>query len=267
MRVRCLFGLAVAVGAAASANALTFQCRWVERVGTTDTVIGGNGATLDVGNGAPRRIRLQFGVFDDAGGAAPGGGFVGMNVTGISISGPAANSADRRTNGRISPFNFAAQPTANGNPPPAGGVAAGDAVGTDFQGWTDIDCTLGTQAFAWPCNSAGDPVPMPQALVRGRNTFVSVWEMTTDPADGFAAYSITAAGNLIAATEWRTVGTPTPPDCGDPSDPADDVPGSVTYAPFPTDPTAFQCVLNLVPAPGAAALLGLGGLLAIRRRR
>jgi hypothetical protein len=230
-------------------------------------VIGGNGATLDVSNGAARRIRLQFGVFDDAGGAAPGGGFVGMNVTGISISGPAANSQDRRTNGRISPFNFAAQPTANGNPPPAGGVGAGDGPGDDFSGWTDIDCTLGTQAFAWTCNAAGDPNPQPQATVRGRNTFVSIWEMTTDPAVGFQAYSITAAGNLIAATEWRTVGTPTPPDCGDPSDPGDDVPGSVTYAPFPTDPVAFSCVLNLVPAPGAAALLGLGGLLAIRRRR
>jgi hypothetical protein len=268
MRVRCLFGLVVAAGAATSANALTFQCRWVERVNNVDTVIGGNGASLDVSNGLARRIRLQFSVVDDASGPAPAGGFVGWNVGTVAVSNAAGNSEDRRTPGRLGPFNFAAQPTANGNPPPAGGVGVGDAPGTDFSGWTDIDCTLGTQGPPWTCNAAGEPNPQPPALVRGRNVFVSVWEMTTDPAAGATNYSITAGGNLIAATEWRTVGTPLPPDCGDPADPSDDQPGAVTYAPFPTDPLAFTCVLNLViPAPGAAALLGLGGLLAIRRRR
>jgi hypothetical protein len=266
MRVRCLFGLAVVAGAAVSANALTFQCRWVERVGTTDVVIGGNGASLDVGNGNARVLRLQFGVFDDAGGAAPAGGFVGWNVGTLDVSGTPGNSTDRRSGtpapGRINPFNFAGQPTANGNPPvPSGGDV-------DVEHLSEIDATLGTQSPLWNCTAAGDPNPQPNALVRGRNVFVSVYQITTDPNPGALDYSITAGGNLIAATEWRTVGTPNPPDCGDPNDPSDDILGSVTYAPFPTDPVAFSCVLNLrVPAPGAAALLGLGGLLAIRRRR
>jgi hypothetical protein len=263
MQVRCLFGLAVVAGAAVSANAFEYRCRWVERVGATDIVIGGNGAELDVGDGAPRRIRLQIGVFDDAGGAAPGGGFVGWNVGSMQISGPAANSADRRTNGRLSPWNFATGPNSNGNPPPAGGSNAGDAAGTDFSGWTEIDATLGTQSPFWQgCDAEGNPVPPPPAAVRGRNTFASLFEITTDPNDGgFENYSISASGNLISATEWRIVGNPLPPDC------ESGTPGQITYAPFPTDPVAFSCVLNLVPAPGAAALLGLGGLLAARRRR
>jgi len=273
MKARCLFALATVAAAAASANALTFQCRWVERVGSTDFVIGGDGATLDLGsNVGARRLRLQFSVVDDASGPAPAGGFVGWNVGSLSVSGPAANSADRRTNGRISPFNFASQPTANGNPAPAGGVNAGDAVGTDFQNLTDIDCTLGTQSPFWGCiDTDGDgfpdtPAAQPNPTIRGRNAFVSVFEITTDVIDvGGQNYSITAGGNLIAASEWRTVGTPTPPDCSDPGAP---VAGSVTYAPFPTAPTLFTCTLNIrVPAPGATALLGLGGLLVARRRR
>jgi hypothetical protein len=274
MRVRCLFGLAALAGAAASANALTFQCRWVERVGSVDTVIGGDGATLSVTPGSSHRLRLQFAVVDDASGGAPDGGFVGWNVGTLSISGPASNSQDRRTGqtsssgGRLSPFNFAGQPTANGNPPPSNGVNGPDGPGDDFSGWTDIDATLGTQAFAWTCDANGNPAPQPQALVRGRNSFVSVYEITTTTNAATTNYSITAGGNLIAATEWRPVGTPTPPDCGDPADPSDDINGSVTYAPFPTAPEAFNCVLNIVvPAPGAAALLGLGGLLVARRRR
>jgi len=271
MRVRCLFGLAALAGAAASANALTFECRWVERVGSVDTVIGGDGSSLTVAPGTSHRIRLQFRVVDDGMGPAPGGGFVGWNVGSINVSGPAANSSDRRTNGRISPFNFAAQPTANGNPAPAGGVNAGDLVGTDFEHWDDIDCTLGTQSPSWTgcIDTDGDgipdtPTPAPAANVRGRNVFVSIWEMTTTPTGdpGGSNYGITASGNLIAATEWRTVGTPQPPDCDTGEA------GAITYAPFPTAPQAFNCLLNiLVPAPGAAALLGLGGLLVARRRR
>jgi hypothetical protein len=263
MRVRCLFGLAVVAGAAASANALTFQCRWVERVGTTDVVIGGDGATIDAGNGNLRQIRLQFGVFDDATGAAPAGGFVGWNVGSLTVSGPSANSDERRSGpapgGRLSPFNFAAQPTANGNPPLPGG--------DPFDALTEIDATLGTQSPPWLCDAQGNVPPQPNAAVRGRNAFVSVYQISIDPAAGFTGYSITVGGNLIAATEWRTVGTPQPPECGDPLDPSDDIPGQVTYAPFPTDPLAIHCTLFVAPAPGAAALLGLGGLLAIRRRR
>lgn len=271
MQVRCLFALAMVAGAAASANAVTFECRWVERVGTTDTVIGGNGSSVTVTPGSSHNYRLQFRVINDG---TANGGFIGWNVGTLDISGAAGNSNDRRTNGRIAPYVFAAQPTANGNPPPAGGVNSGDAVGTDFEHLTDVDATLGTQSPGWICDANGNPNPQPAATIRGLSTqanggWQSVFQITDmSVASGGSSYSITAGGNLIAATEWRLVGTPIPPDCGDPADPSDDQPGSITYAPFPTDPTPFTCSLNIqVPAPGAAALMGLGGLLIARRRR
>lgn len=73
-------------------------------------------------------------------------------------------------------------------------------------------------------------------------------------------------GNLIAATEWRFVGNPLPPDCGDPDDPNDNTPGQVVYAPFPTPPTSFTAALRVIPAPGSMALLGVA-FLGVRRRR
>jgi hypothetical protein len=264
MKVRSLLALALVAGAATSANALTFECRFVEQTGaSTFVVLAGN--TIDASNTLPRRIRMQFRVVDDAEGAAPAGGFVGQNVGTLTVSGAPANSAERRTNGRISPFNFAGGINSNGNPPPAGGVNAGDAAGTDWNMLTDIDNTLGTQAFAWGCDASGNPLPQPQAVVRGRNSFVSIFEFTIDPAAGGSSYTVVAGGNLIAATSWLPVGNPTEPDCSDPENPVN---GSVTYAPFPTAPTPYSCTLSvIVPAPGAAALLGLGGLLVARRRR
>lgn len=264
--MRKLFVLAVVAGAATSANAFQFRARFVERVGNVDTVIAGNELDVALG-GVGHRIRIQFGVFDDAGGAAPAGGFVGWNVGTISVSGDPANSQDRRTNGRISPFNFATGSGANGNPPPPT-LAGPDAAGFDFQMLTDIDATLGTQSPIWQgCDANGDPVPQPPAVIRGLNTYVSVYEITTTPSLTFSDYTITYSGNLVAASTWNTVGTPQPPDCSDPSNPQ---PGSVTYAPFPLPPEAFSSVLtvhNAVPGPGSVALLGLGGLIAARRRR
>ncbi|MBC7771892.1 MAG: hypothetical protein H7210_05315 [Pyrinomonadaceae bacterium] len=273
MKVRSILALAVVAGAAASANALTFECRFVQQTGAAGsafTVLPGN--TIDATDGVARRIRLQVRVIDDADGPAPAGGFIGQNVGSLTVSGAAGNSQERRTNGRISPFNFAAGNNANGNPPVPGtntppGNFPADPAGADFQQLTDIDNTLGTQAFAWTCAADGTPNPQPQAIIRGRNSFVSIFEFTINPADvGASSYTVTAAGNLIAATSWLTVGNPTAPDCSDPDNPVN---GSVTYAPFPTAPTPYSCVLNVViiPGPGAAALLGLGGLMVARRRR
>jgi hypothetical protein len=258
-----LFGTLAVCGIAASAQALTFECRWVEQTGAGPnqfTVIGGNGSTLNLTGAGSHRLRLQFAVIDDAMGTAPGGGFVGWNVGTLGVSGDVANTQDNRTPGRLNPFTFATQAGANGNPPLPGG--------DPFTNLTDIDATLGTQSPSWVCAADGTAPPQPAALVRGRNTFVSLYEITTLVLPSTVNYSITAGGNLVAATEWRTVGTPIPPDCGDPADPSDDVAGSITYAPFPTAPVPFTCVLNIaIPAPGAAALLGLGGLLVGRRRR
>ena len=102
-----------------SANAFEFRCRFVERVGTVDIVL--SDSRIYTLPGLSRNIRLQIGVFDDAAGPAPLGGFVGWNVGTLTSLAP-NNAWDlRRNNGRLSPFNFSQHPNANGNPPLPGG--------------------------------------------------------------------------------------------------------------------------------------------------
>lgn len=254
-----IMGVVSLIGAASSCQAWEFRCRFVERIGNMDVPLAGN--TIETFAGAPRNVRIQFGVFDDANGPAPLGGFVGWNVGTLQVSGPVDNSDERRTNGRIAPFNFSLGANANGNPP----LPQGD----PFTMLTDIDSTLGTQSPVWVCRQPPGPVPEPQppAVVRGLNTFVSVYAITIDPSVTASSYTVTAGGNLIAASEWRTVGNPIAPDCGDPDDPSDDIEGAITYAPLPVPVQAFSCVLQvIVPAP-MTGLLGVAGVLLANRRR
>ena len=257
----CVVPCVVAVlSAAGAAEAFEFRCRFVQRIGNTDVVIPGNYYS---GSGtALLNIRLQIGVFDDASGPAPAGGLLGWNVGTLSVSGPVNNTVDRRTPGRLAPFNFAAGPNSNGNPPLPGG--------DPFTDLTEIDATLGTQSPVWVCDAQGVAPPQPAATVRGRNTYVSIFAFSTQATATSTPYTITAGGNLLAATQWLPVGTPQAPDCGDPLDPSDDIAGSVTYAPVPLAPRGFTCVLGIDPggpAPGAAALFALAGFAASRRRR
>jgi hypothetical protein len=258
--IRSVTAITAGLLVSAAAHAWEFRVRYVERIGNFDSPLAGD--VIDASNGEPRRIRIQFGVFDNDQDRAPFGGFVGWNVGTIMVSGPPENSAERRTPGRMAPFNFASSPFANGNPPvPAGGDV-------DFQMLTDIDATLGTQSPFWGCNPDGSPTPMPPALVRGLNSYVSVYEITIDPSPGGSNYFITFGGNVIAAVEWRAVGNPQPPDCGNPVFPEDDTPGTVVYAPFPAPPRSFESVLSVVvPAPAGPSVVVCGLLLALRRRR
>ncbi|MBC7770975.1 MAG: hypothetical protein H7210_00635 [Pyrinomonadaceae bacterium] len=238
--------------AAPKASAFEFQCRFIERVGNVDVVLPGN--FIEVSDGLARRIRIQFGVFDDATGPAPAGGFVGWNVGSLCVDGcmgrpvPPPGNSDESIVGRIAPFTFA-----------PGGPSG------PFECESDIDATLGTQSPPWQCGPDGNPFPQPGPVVRGINTFVSVLEFTIDPAAGSIPYEVVATGNLIAASQWIVVGNATPPDCSDPANP---IPGSVTYAPLITVPQAFECELFVnCPAPGAAVMLALGGMTVVRRRR
>lgn len=234
------------------------RTRFVEQIGQLPNAFVELDGNRIVTNGEPRRIRVQFGVFDDAESPAPAGGFVGWNVGTLAVSGAMNNSDDRRTPGRLAPFTFAPQVNANGHPPAPGG--------DPFTMLTAIDATLGTQSPLWPIG-----MPLPDPTLFGLNTYVSVYEITVDPADsGATDYSIMLGGNVIAATEWRMIGTPVPPEDSD--DMCDFPPycgpfGAVTWAPIPTVPRAISAVLNVViPAPAASTLL-VGIAVLIRRRR
>lgn len=237
------------------ANAWEFRTRLIQRVGNQDLPI--SSGVLDLVHPGPYHIRLQLGVFDDAAGPAPTGGVLGWNLGAITYHG-VPNPAQielRRNPGRLAPFNFAPGPFANGNPP----LPAGD----PFFSLTNIDATLGTQSPVWVCDASGNAPPQPQPVIRGLNTFVSVYAFSVE-AHSYVVGGLSVSGNLIAASHWSTVGTPNPPDCSDPDDP---LPGSVTYAPFPTTPVPFTASLLIIPGPAAASLLVFAGLQAARRRR
>ena len=239
-----LFGLLAVTGVATPANAYEFRARFVEQTGDGPdeiTVLDDN--TIDASDFAARRIRVQFGVFDDASSAAPHGGFLGWNAGTITVNGDSGNSAESRTPGRIAPWNFA--PRGNGTP-----------TADPFDALTGVDNTLGHQVLIWFFGA-----PRPNPLIRGLNSYVSTYEFTIDPTDGSAFnYSIDVGGNVLAALGWNIL-QENPPV-------SEEEPGTVLYTPAPGPATGFSGTLNvIVPAPGAGSLLGLGGLAALRRRR
>lgn len=104
------------------------------------------------------------------------------------------------------------------------------------------------------------PGPIPTPIIRGLNSFVSVYSFSIQVNNSGTHYSIAATGNLIAAENWLLVGTPNPPECPDAS--------TVTYAPFPTVPESFSCVLFVnTPHPGSAAIVLMGVASGVMRRR
>jgi hypothetical protein len=249
----CVVGATIA-SSGASASAFEIRQRFVHRFQNQDLVINGDSYSLFAPfPNTPVRIRIQFGVFDSDTGPAPEGGFIGWNVGAIA-TGFSNVFTYSRTPGRLSPFTFASGPSSNGSP-----------TQDPFHNLTDIDATLGLQTPLWPAGSDPDSPPLP--IIRGRNTFISVYEITLSTAFPIEhpVANITFGGNMIAASEWRTVGTPNPP--------TPDEPGSITYAPFPLPPVGFSRTLHVQifpdsPSPGAGAgLVIFSAGLAMRRRR
>lgn len=264
MKAIVVAGILAVAGVASSASAYNIQCRWVTVGGvplvTTVIPTAADGfQTLDLSAipaGTVIRIRKQFGVFDDAGGAAPAGGFIGLNVGTLMV--PGGYNATR-TPGRLAPFNFAPVNPGNGLPT------------TDpFTSLTSLDNTLGSQSPVWGIDTANNlPLPQPGPTIRGRNTFVSIFEFSITAGSANTDGFVMMNGNQILASGWGTVGVPNPPSDAD-GDGVLDTNGAVTYAPQTIAPVpggnGWKLHL-LVPAPGTAALLGLGGLVAARRRR
>lgn len=248
---------------AAPAQAYEIRCRFVERVGVSDVVLQGN--TIAVGSRGPRNIRVQFGVFDDAAGPAPAGGLIGWTSGSLAVSGSRENSEERRSPGRLAPFNYIpadGSPVPNGNPPLPGG--------DPFELLTDIDARIRVQAPTWNCDAEGHVPAAPEPRVLGMNQYISVFAFQIDPTDAssYTNYTVTAAGLLVAAQSWDVVGLPTPPDCGQASDPSDDTPGSIVYEPVALEPQSFVATLSVVvPAPSSMAVSTVALLVVARRRR
>jgi hypothetical protein len=104
---------------------------------------------------------------------------------------------------------------------------------------------------ASPANGGG-----PNAYFPGERVVVN-----TGPNTAIRDIIVTVTGPMQAIMGWFPVGN-TPPE-----DP--ETPGSQDLLPqgFVTAQASATFVIHVVPAPGAAALLGLGGLVAARRRR
>ncbi|MGE3109221.1 MAG: hypothetical protein AB7G11_15940 [Phycisphaerales bacterium] len=232
-----------------------FDYRFVERVGSVDTALT-PGVPYNATPGVPTRLRIQFAVFDDAGGSAPAGGFVGWTLGTISDSLGAHNS---RTPGRLAPFDVNPNPLRNGSP-----------AGDPFQSITGVEPFIDFQQPIWVNDANGNPLPTPLPTIYGLNAFVSVFELTTTP--GNQNYTITAGGSLYAASGWSTVGTPVPPSNNNtPLDPSDDTPGTIVYAPMTLAPQTFvlpPLVLEIhVPAPASAGPIACVCAVMLRRRR
>jgi len=259
MKCSGMMGLAGVLVAASHAGAWEMRCRFVERVGNVDVELPGN--VIDASNGEAHQIRIQFGVFDDVDGPAPAGGFYGWIDGTLSVGGPLENS-DEGFRLRVSPFNSGTGPNDSGSPPP---------LFDPFTDLTGINATSGSQNYAWRCESDGTPAPMPQHIVRGINTFVSVFAITINPNPGAVDYTVTVGGSTIGLSGWSLAGSPPLPDCGDPSKPEDDIESGVTYTPVIDG--AWREIDNVltvsVPAPGAVVLgaASLVGVLGSRRRK
>jgi hypothetical protein len=227
----CISALALAT-LAHDVQAYEFRSRFVRRIGDVDYPIQ-NQLNLEIhpdGYWPDARIRVQFGVFDDAEGVAPNGGFIGWTAGTINIT---SGFTGDRTPGRLWPFTFA--------PPQSNGQPAADPFTSLFL----VEPILGDQVHFWPAGS--DPDAPPPPVIRGRNAWVSVYEFTINPLQqSYADSFVSITGGLYAAREWRIFQS---------SPPTEDEDGIVTYLPFPMGPVAFSNQIRIlnVPVPGPQA--------------
>lgn len=226
MTIQSSRGLCAAMAACVSSAACAdeLRVRFVERVGNADIVLPGNRIDFSFPS---RRIRVQIGLFDDAQGLASPGGVVGW----VRGSMDAVRFSCRRTPGRLALF----QSPESGN---------GEPAGDPFAHLTEIDATLSGQ-IAWGCDG-GAPLPMPTPVIRGRNTYISVYEVTVSPSlwCSFGEAHLDVRGSVRTAESWEVTGKPGEPTCPG-------TPGSVAYAPVGIEDRPFEARLTMiVGAPG-----------------
>lgn len=198
---------------------------------------------VDVLPGRDYRVRVQVGVFQDGDNEVPGG-VLGWNLGSIV----SAQGTMRRTPGRLGVFTFAPSPPANGLP-----------AEDPFHRLEQIDATIGLQPMAWLPG-----MPQPEPVIRGYESWVSVYEFTIPIAEHQrAGFDLRIRGNVPLAFGWFEISTPIPPE--------GDEPGLVTYAPmfFLAQPIERVVEFRVVPGPGGAGGLAClaAGVLSARRRR
>jgi hypothetical protein len=251
-----LFGLVGAAGLAASASA---QVNWETQMGFATTTGGATlpGNTFDLtGNGTFTFI-VRVGIFNVTGLNTNQANF-GLNNWTATATATGLQAGETLgvtpSNSRIAPFNFG----------PATSFG-GTLVGTSTI--NTINCARDVAGGATAPWLFGQPQPtLPLNPNPGSSSLTNVWRFTVTIAN-FAAgpdIVINFAGQAGPILQWATFGT-TPPE--------DEVtPGFVSFLgltpnPVLRDYTPVQLTLRRVPAPGAAVLLGLSGLIAARRRR
>jgi hypothetical protein len=235
----------VAAGVAASAcSAYEVRARVVRMVGGVTEVLeqAHDGCWIlpaPVGVGEEVRLRLQIGVLGDDDSDAPAGGVVGWSNGSIS----AFCGVNRRTPGAIGPFFDPDHPEYDGLP-----------TRDPFSSITDIEALWGIRpSLTWICNGGGYP-PLPPPPIVGFNTYVSVYEITHEASGYAGCCTINIAGQCVSASEWRLLGDPQPPFCGNPN-----TPGIATYAPMTVPPVAFDAcvrVCNALPGGGCTPVVG-----------
>jgi len=257
---KLLFGLVGAAGLAASASA---QVNWTTNLGFAQTTAGPvlAGNSLNLTATGTYTFIVRVGIFNVTGLSSGQANFGLNNWTGAAtttgLTGTDAISVTP-TNSRISPFNFGPATSFGGTLVPPGTInninAARDVSGGATAPWLWDTAT-----------SAPGPQPTaPTNAALGNDSLTNVWRFTVNVSTlSGPNIVIHFAGQAGPVVQWAQFGN-NPPD--------ETTPGNVSFLgltpnPVLRDYTAVNLTLVRVPAPGAAALLGLGGLIAARRRR
>lgn len=264
---KLLLGIVGVAGFAASVNAAATwdtQIRFSNRVGSTENVIAGNSLPLTATG--TYTFTVQVGIFNLQGAGAGQSNFGLYDFTANAASsglGVGETLGVVSTNARVSPFNFGPATSFGGT------LAGGGTAINNIDAARDVS---GGATAPWNWDSdAGAPGPLPTGPTNpspGANTFANVWrfQVVVNSLVG-SDIVVTFAGSAGPILSWQQFGT-NPPDeenagnasfIGITRNASDGGPLSA-YSPA-------TLVLKRVPAPGSIALLGLGGLLAARRRR
>lgn len=248
--------LAVAgLASSAMAQSFSFDARVALRQdhtnNSTPTVLPGGVIELEAGT---HNLQVLFGAFN-AQGFTNGGLFNFLGTVSVADGGAAIQrGTDGFGPGRRAPYNFG----------PADG-ATGQQSSLSFDAARDLltPVTPGTITVPW---NFGDPQPTGEGLAYSGagapDTYHPGYRFSIVITDNTAReFELTIGGPMQAIRGWFGTSVIEPED--------EETPGSVTFTPvlFVDGEASATFTIRVIPAPGAAALLGLGGLVAARRRR